>query len=134
MVKRPKREGFTLIELLIVIVIIGILATIVVSVYWRIKNRGYEASLQQDLRSAAMHQEQYFSANQTYASSASDLTDFDPSPGVLLTVNYAGTDGWAGVTTHPSMPDRACGLFVGAASAADAVPATSVGIQACGEN
>jgi prepilin-type N-terminal cleavage/methylation domain-containing protein len=133
MPRLPKREGFTLIELMIVIVIIGILATIVVSAYWRVKNRGYEASLQHDLRNAALQQEQYFAAHQIYAGQADYLSEYDPSAGVTLDINYAQRDGWAGVATHQSMPDRYCGYYTGAASAADAGPATSNGIVQCGD-
>jgi prepilin-type N-terminal cleavage/methylation domain-containing protein len=124
------KEGFTLIELLMVIVIIGLLATIAMQVFWSAKNRGFEAAMQSDLKSAAIHQETYFSRHITYAPTDTDLTDFDPTPGVSLNITYAQTDGWAGIATHVSAM-RHCGLMVGAAPAGSAGPATAPGVVAC---
>ncbi|MEX0907449.1 MAG: prepilin-type N-terminal cleavage/methylation domain-containing protein [Gemmatimonadota bacterium] len=129
----PKREGFTLIELLIVIVIISILATIAISAFWRIKNRGFEASLQSDLRNLAIQQEQYFEFYQEYADSPDDLTLLEQSPGVTVLINYAAADGWAGVATHLSMPDRHCGMLIGDAPVGDGGPADTPGRVQCGD-
>lgn len=127
----PTREGFTLIELLMVIVIVGLLATIAMQVFWSAKNRGFEAAMQSDLKSAAVHQETYFSRHITYAPSQADLTEFDASPGVTLNITYAQPDGWAGIATHVSAM-RHCGLLVGAAPAGSAGPATAPGVIECG--
>lgn len=127
----PRREGFTLIELLIVIVIMGILAAIAVSLFWRVKDRGIESSLQSDLKSVATQQEQYFMTNHAYAPNTGALGDYSGSPGVVVTVTYAGTDGWAGISTHGSIPNVRCGLIVNTAPAGAADPATEVGIVQC---
>lgn len=127
----PRREGFTLIELLIVIVIIGILAMIATSLFWGVKDRGLQSSMQSDLKSAATQQELYFASNNTYAPTASDLVDFTASPGVLLTINYGQTDGWAGVVTHNSLTGAQCGLAVNNAPLASASPATAPGVISC---
>lgn len=50
---RKSTSGFTIVELLIVIVIIGILAAITVVAYNGIQNRGYDTSVQSDLRNIA---------------------------------------------------------------------------------
>ena len=127
----PEREGFTLIELLIVIVIMGVLAMIAVSLFWRAKDRGIEASLQADLKQAAIQQESYFNANMAYSPDIAGLTDFQPSPGVVLSMAYAGSDGWAATTSHPAITGTRCGLIVGTAPAGAADPADDVGIVKC---
>jgi prepilin-type N-terminal cleavage/methylation domain-containing protein len=45
------QKGFSIVELLVVIVTIGILASIVIISYRGIQNRGYDASIQSDLES-----------------------------------------------------------------------------------
>jgi prepilin-type N-terminal cleavage/methylation domain-containing protein len=130
---RPTRAGFTLIELLIAIVIISILATIAVPLYWRTKARGFEASLQSDLRGAAIMQEQHFERNRIYAADPADLPTMTLSPGVALTITYAATDGWAAVATHPSVPSRHCGFRMGAAPVDPLSPAATPGIVECGD-
>jgi Tfp pilus assembly protein PilE len=119
-------------ELLVVIVIIGVLSTIAVSVFWRTKSRGFEAAMQSDLKTASAQQEHYFEANHTYADDPTDLENFHASPGVELTITYAELDGWAGITSHTSAT-RVCGLLVGAAPAGIAGPATAAGLVECGD-
>lgn len=128
----PKPAGFTLIELLIVIVIIGLLAVIAMSVFWRAKDRGFEASLQADLKTASVQQENYFEAHRRYAGDVADLPDYGGSPGVTLTITYAGSDGWAAIATHHSL-ERRCGMFVGNAPAGSAGPAGTPGVVQCGD-
>lgn len=48
---RLPQKGFTIVELLIVIVVIGILAAIVIVAFNGIQNRGYDTTLQSDLKS-----------------------------------------------------------------------------------
>jgi prepilin-type N-terminal cleavage/methylation domain-containing protein len=128
---RPTQAGFTLIELLISLVIIAILAAIAVPIFWRTKARGFEASLQSDLRGAAILQEQYFEQHLGYASTSADLGPMVMSPGVALNITYAQADGWAAVATHPSMPARHCGIRVGAAPVDVSNPASVTGIVEC---
>jgi prepilin-type N-terminal cleavage/methylation domain-containing protein len=127
----PRREGFTLIELMIVIVIIGILAMISVSLFWNVKDRSIEASMQADLKNAAAQQELYYSSHHSYAPTAIYLAEYNASPGVVLTVTYAAPDGWAGIATHISLQTSQCGLAVNSAPLSNAPPATSPGIIAC---
>lgn len=55
-----RSDGFTLIELLIVIVVLGILATVVVASVSGIVDRGEEATCEDDLRTLATAAESYF--------------------------------------------------------------------------
>ncbi|MGH7465130.1 MAG: prepilin-type N-terminal cleavage/methylation domain-containing protein, partial [Longimicrobiales bacterium] len=122
---------FTLIELLIVIVIIGILAMIATSVFWNVKDRGLQASLQADLKTAATQQELYFAANDSYAPTRADLTELATSPGVLLTITYGAADGWAGITTHAGLASAACALMMNNAPPGSAPPAVTPGVIEC---
>jgi prepilin-type N-terminal cleavage/methylation domain-containing protein len=129
--ERRTREGFTLIELMVTIVIVSILAMIGVSIFWRAKDRGLEASLQTDLRAAAVQQELYFESNQIYAANTASLSGFAPTPGVNIAFTYVATDGWAGIATHPSITGTRCGLLIGSAPAGSADPANATGIVMC---
>lgn len=127
----PRRDGFTLIELLIVIVIIGLLAVVAMPFLWKTKDRAVLASMTQDLKVLATHQEIYFSRNLIYANDPALITDFQPTTGVTVTMTYAQTDGWAATATSAGLVGRQCGVFTGNATAADAPPATQQGIVEC---
>jgi len=58
-----RRGGFTLIELLIVVVIIGILATIALPQFDDVRQRAFNSAMLSDLRSASYAIEEYFSDN-----------------------------------------------------------------------
>lgn len=128
---RVTRKGFTLIELLITIVILGILATFAIQTYFKARNQGLAASLESDLKTAAVQQEYYYASHYTYAADPDSLSNFYTSPGVTLTITYAAADGWAGVTTHGSLLNVECGLLNGGAPAGSAGPATEIGLVKC---
>jgi len=66
--------GFTLIELLVVIAIIGILAAIAIPQFAAYRNRGFQAQVWSDLRTAGTSQEAYFVDNNKYSDTVSGLT------------------------------------------------------------
>lgn len=126
-----RREGFTLIELLIAMVIVAILASIAINLFWKAKDRSLKSSLESDLRNAAVQQEVYYERYNRYATIPTDIPGYAASPGVVLTVNYAANDGWGGVTTHQNLPGTTCGLLVGEAPAGSAGSAVRVGVVTC---
>ena len=65
-----KNRGFTVIELLIVVVIIGILATIAAPKFSNTKEKAYSATMKGDLRNLAVSQEAHFHDNSTYYNGA----------------------------------------------------------------
>ena len=116
---RHAARGFTLIELLIVIVIIGILATIAIPKFSRTKSKGYVATVKSDIRNLMTAQESYFGDNNTYATSAQLTAEnrYTPSSGVNLTLAGVSATGWSATATHSGLVDvTACGVFVGSAA------------------
>lgn len=101
------KKGFTLIELLIVVVIIGILASIAIPKFSNTKEKAYVAAMKSDLRNLATYEEQYAADNNgSYfggtATSATPLQGFSPSQNVTITVtNVAGPPPtWTASATH----------------------------------
>ena len=129
---RSRRQGFTLIELLIVVVVIGILATIGVIGYSTVRKKSSLSSMQSDLRNLVVKQEIYFNDNYTYSLDPAAV-DHVASPGVNVSVNSATNTGWGATATHQGHPDLECGVFVGTAPPADGAPATSPEIVTCNQ-
>ena len=61
------RNGFTLIELLIVVVVIGILATIAIPKFSSVKVKGYRSQAIADLTSLRTAEETFFTDSNRYA-------------------------------------------------------------------
>jgi len=106
------RRGFTLIELLIVVVIIGILASIAIPKFVNTKEKTYIAQMKSDLRNLATAEEAFFYDSVKYTNSLAQLNNFQASSGVTLLV-VAAPGGWNATATHAMTP-RSCYLFAGA--------------------
>lgn len=127
MLRTNRRRGFTLIELLMVVVIIGILASISVSSFRTVKQKSYVAILKSDLRNLAVAQEMYFETNRSYSDNLAAIR-FLPTEGVNLQLT-ATTDGWEGIATHNGADPRICSMFYG--NMTPTGPATNEGSPYC---
>ena len=124
------RSGFTLIELLIVVVIIGILATIAIPKFAASKDKGRLASVRADLRNLMTSQEAYFFDYGVFA----DWTDLQSKThaGITLGNTVAVTTAANGYTATVSNASISTGFTKcqvqvggGASAAVDGVIACS---------
>jgi len=107
-------KGFTLIELLIVVVIIGILATVAIPKYQNIREKAWVAGMKSDLKNLVTAQEAYFADHVTYAGTMANLNVVGSS-GNTLTITSADGRGWSATAGSPQTP-KTCGVFVGSAT------------------
>lgn len=125
------RAGFTLIELLIVVVIIGILASIAIPKFGSTKERAYLAKMKSDLRNLSTAQESYLGDNQVYYGGAvpnNPTFSYNPSTGTTITINEATTSGWSATASYTGTL-KICSFYYG--SAAPVAPATAEAIITC---
>jgi prepilin-type N-terminal cleavage/methylation domain-containing protein len=105
-------RGFTLIELLIVVVIIGILASIAIPKFGATKDKAYIASIKSDLRNLVTAEEMYFADNLAYTTSF-PTTSFSSSAGVTVSISAANVTGWTASAAHVALPSKPCFIFAG---------------------
>lgn len=121
-------RGFTLIELLIVVVIIGILASIAIPKFANTKEKTFIAAMKSDLRNLATAEEAYVFDSLTYTSTLSALNGWSPTTGVTVVVNTATAGGWSATASHLQTFHK-CYLFYG--NAAPLGSATAEGKISC---
>jgi prepilin-type N-terminal cleavage/methylation domain-containing protein len=125
-----EQKGFTLIELLIVVVIIGILASIAIPKFNSTRQKAHKAAMMSDLKNVAYLQEVYHNENFTFTSSLASL-NFGESDGVTISINEATNTGWAATAVHQGVPTGQCGVYHGSASSGNGSPGSTVGVTAC---
>ena len=86
MVSLKKQKGFTLVELLIVIIIIGILATLVIVTFTGVQAKARDSKRQTDIGALDSHLEAFFAENGYYP------TIVDLKSGSFLSANMKGFD------------------------------------------
>ena len=125
-----KQRGFTLIELLIVVVIIGILASIAIPKFSATRDKAFTAAMKSDLKNLATNQEIHHNTNFTFSTSLATLEAVE-SDGVTITINEGTGTGWAATASHLGLPAEHCGLYHGDAAAAGGDPGPAEGVIAC---
>lgn len=125
-----KRRGFTLIELLIVVVIIGILASIAIPKFSATREKAFVATMKSDLKNLATQQEIYHNTAFSFGNSLA-LVGASVSKGVTITINEATGQGWAATASHAGLTAEHCGLYQGNAAAAGGDPGPAEGVIAC---
>jgi prepilin-type N-terminal cleavage/methylation domain-containing protein len=124
------RGGFTLVELLIVVVIVGILATLGIVQFDKARAEAHAVTLRADMAQLALHQELFHQQWERYAE-LSELKDFKVSAGVVPVVVGVSTNRFAVTMTHNALPGRICGYYMGDSAPGDAGPATVPGQVFC---
>jgi prepilin-type N-terminal cleavage/methylation domain-containing protein len=110
-----RRTGFTIIELLIVVLIIGILASVAIAKFGESKRRAYLTAMKSDLRGLATVAESRYTSDNSYE----NVVAPQGSDGVTLT--FTGTaSGWSATATHVGVPGVVCGIAAGSSLAANA--------------
>ncbi|MGH2610305.1 MAG: prepilin-type N-terminal cleavage/methylation domain-containing protein [Tepidiformaceae bacterium] len=122
-------RGFTLVELLVVVVVIGVLASIAIPKFANNKEKSYLAQMKSDLRNLATAQEGFFYDSTTYTASLVALNNFTPSQAVSITIPEATGKGWSAETKHSSTAKK-CYIYSGIAAPIGL--ATAEGKIACG--
>jgi type IV pilus assembly protein PilA len=125
---KSRKSGFTLIELLIVVLIIGILASIAIPKFSSTKGQAFLAAMRSDLRNLATAEESYYYSNNVYSNDLSQL-NYVTSTGVTIVVPEATAGGWSASATHMSLGAEKCTVYFGTATAV--APSTLEGRITC---
>ncbi|WP_252272646.1 type IV pilin protein [Pseudomonas subflava] len=114
-----RHSGFTLIELMIVLVVLGILASLAFPSYSEYVKRGHRSEGQAFLNDASARQERYFAQNNTYITSTADIDKLGLKNGRLsetgkyqLSLSRIDGDGGYTLTAMEQFSDTKCGDLI----------------------
>jgi len=119
------RRGFTLIELLIVVVIIGVLASIAIPKFANTKEKAYLTSMKSDLRNLVTAEEAYFADSIKYTTNLGTM--YRVTTGVVGPTIALTADGWTATVSHTTTT-RTCAVYAGSTPLA---PAAKEGEARC---
>jgi prepilin-type N-terminal cleavage/methylation domain-containing protein len=107
----PIPAGFTLIEAMIVVVIIGVLASIAIPKFNGSRRTAYIATMRSDLRNLVAAEELFYSDSSRYTEEESHL---NVRPSAHMTVRLAvGPGYWTATATHAQITDGfSCAIAV----------------------
>lgn len=106
-------QGFTLIEIMIVVVIIGILASIAYPSYSEYVRRGNRAEGQSYLLDIAARQERYYAQNNSYVTHIDDIGNLGATASSetgKYNLSLSGNNRFT-LTATPTFADPRCGSF-----------------------
>ena len=108
-----RRTGFTLVELLVVIVVIGMLASIAIPKFANSKQKTALAAMKSDLRNLVTAEQAYFSDWGTYTATLSTSL-YRATTGVTLGAITVTTGGFSASATFPGATTFTCAIELGA--------------------
>lgn len=119
-----ENKAFTLIELLIVVVIIGILASIAIPKFSSVREKAYYSTMKADLKNLATAQEIYYQNSYSYTTISADLPH-DLTDGIAMG-SAATASGWSASVFHAALGNaEGCVVFYGNATTATVGATTS---------
>jgi prepilin-type N-terminal cleavage/methylation domain-containing protein len=97
-------SGFSLVEVLVTVAIIALLTAVALPQYIAYRAQAVDAQMKDDLKSAALAMESYFSDKKIYPTSVAEIvgTGFNQTQGVALTIDLTSPSTYTLTAAKPS--------------------------------